>query len=416
MNNKDQNRELLSRRDFFRKAAINTLPFIAAIAVPPIFTACTSEPTPTPTGCDGCSSTCEGSCDKSCSGSCEESCAGSSSNSGSSCSDCSNSCKENCSTSCKESCLGTCKESCSYSSENSSQGNTGSSDKHTAVDLGLSVLWATNNLGSTNAAEYAPRYNWGRKENEEYNDWKKWLDEGKNNITSTDRDIVQTTWEEGWRLPSYSEARELVDLCKCTAETRNDVRGLKVVGPNGNSIFLSIEKGYSATLGLYMTGTRESKNMTLILVADADEVKLDYGSTSITGSLFVRPVKDGGSGCKDCSSGCMSGCYVSCINSAKSPNQSGGNSSGGNTSGGNNTSGCATCENTCNSGCGEQCYYSCGGTCSNNCQGGCRFSCIGWSMSVKNCSSSCYGSCNNNCDNTCKSFCYTSCQNVGKQS
>ena len=374
MYNKDKNRELLSRRDFFKKAATKTLPFIAIITLPPILTACQSEPIPTPSGCDDCSSACKDSCKEN------------STNSGN------NSSQEG-------------------SGNNSSQENTGNNDKYTAVDLGLSVLWAEHNLGGTKAAEYTPRYGWGRKENEGYNDWKKWLEEGKNNINSTDRDIVKTIWEGDWRLPSYSEARELADLCKFTAETRDGIRGLKVVGPNGNSIFLSIEKGSNATLGFYMTGTRESKNMINILVVDAENRVLDYGSTSNTTSLFVRPVKNGGSGCKDCSSGCISGCYTSCINSAKSSNQSGGSSSGG-----NSTSGCATCENTCNSGCGGQCYYSCGGSCSNNCQGSCRFSCIGWSMSVKNCSSSCYGSCNNNCDNTCKNFCYTSCQNVGKQS
>lgn len=363
---KDKNRELLSRRDFFKKAAIKTLPFIAVITLPPILTACPSEPIPTPSGCDDCSSACKDSC----------------------------------------------KENSTNSGNNSSQEGSGNNNKYTAVDLGLSVLWAEHNLGCTKAAEYAPRYYWGKKGNEGYNDWEEWLNEGKKNIISTDRDIVKTTWEGDWRLPSYAEARELADLCKCSAETRDGVRGLKVVGPNGNSIFIAIEKGNNATLGLYMTGTRESKGSINILIVDAENRKLDYDITSSTSYIFVRPVKNGGSGCKDCSSGCISGCYTSCINSAKSSNQSGGSSSGG-----NNSSGCATCENTCNSGCGGQCYYSCGGTCSNNCQGGCRFSCIGWSMSVKNCASgTCYGSCNNNCDNTCKSFCYTSCQNVGKQS
>ena len=52
MNNKNKHKELLSRRDFFKKAAIKTLPFIAVISLPSILTACSSEPIPTPSGCD----------------------------------------------------------------------------------------------------------------------------------------------------------------------------------------------------------------------------------------------------------------------------------------------------------------------------------------------------------------------------
>lgn len=401
MNNKDKNRELLSRRDFFKKTAKATLPFIAAMALPPFLSNCgDKEEDPINSGCDGCSSTCEGICQESCSIGCKESCVNNSKGS-SSCSDCS----ANCSSNCKEECNSTCQNGAKKDD------NSENKDNYTAVDLGLSVLWATHDFGATQSTEYSPTYDWGRKDGESYSDWKTWLNEGIYNISGTERDIVRATWGGNWRLPTESEIRELAELCTYTYEKRNGILGVNIKGNNGNSIFLSVRKNtVEKDWGSFMTGKRTSNGTVLLLSFSCSkkEIGRDVGTIDI--SFNIRPVKDGGSGCKDCSNGCSSGCYTSCENSAKNSD------GGGGSSGGDNNSGCATCENTCNSGCGGGCYYSCGGSCSNNCQGNCRFSCIGWSMSVKNCSSTCYGTCNNQCDETCKSYCYTTCQNVGKQS
>ena len=43
---------------------------------------------------------------------------------------------------------------------------------------------------------------------------------------------------QAWRTPTPSEMKELISRCTWYIGTRNNVPGYKVVGPNGNSIFL----------------------------------------------------------------------------------------------------------------------------------------------------------------------------------
>ena len=45
------------------------------------------------------------------------------------------------------------------------------SKKHTAVDLGLSVKWATCNVGASSPEEYGGYYAWGETEEKSYYDW-----------------------------------------------------------------------------------------------------------------------------------------------------------------------------------------------------------------------------------------------------
>ena len=45
-------------------------------------------------------------------------------------------------------------------------------------------------------------------------------------------------WGGTWRLPSQGEQVELLKLCSWERVTVNGVKGMKVTGVNGNSIFL----------------------------------------------------------------------------------------------------------------------------------------------------------------------------------
>ena len=76
------------------------------------------------------------------------------------------------------------------------------------VDLGLSVKWATMNVGANSPEEYGDFY--------EYN-------KAKTN---------------GGRVPSNVELEELVNGCQWEWTSFNDVFGFKVIGSNGNCIFL----------------------------------------------------------------------------------------------------------------------------------------------------------------------------------
>ena len=127
---------------------------------------------------------------------------------------------------------------------------------HEYVDLGLSVKWATCNVGANQAEEYGDYFAWGETEPKEVYDWStyKW---GNSNETQTKYctdsnygtvdnktvlesadDAATENWGGAWRMPTYEELDELLTKCTWIVTTMNGVDGCKVIGPNGNSIFL----------------------------------------------------------------------------------------------------------------------------------------------------------------------------------
>lgn len=123
----------------------------------------------------------------------------------------------------------------------------GEQSPYKAIDLGLSVKWASFNLGATTSSEAGGLYLWGDVENSGMTPYYEAPD--VDNICGTKYDIVRATWGGTWRLPSKTEQVELVTQCTWAKATVNGVVGMKVTGRNGNSIFLP-PTGY----GLPMSG------------------------------------------------------------------------------------------------------------------------------------------------------------------
>ena len=114
---------------------------------------------------------------------------------------------------------------------------------HYAVDLGLSVKWATCNVGATKPEDYGDYYAWGETTTKtSYTDYNsKTYDKGSMDDIGGDSyyDAATANWGSGWRLPTRSEFDELIDNCTWTWTTRNGVNGCEVKSKkNGNSIFL----------------------------------------------------------------------------------------------------------------------------------------------------------------------------------
>ena len=114
-----------------------------------------------------------------------------------------------------------------------------------AVDLGLSVKWASCNVGAESPEEYGDYFAWG--ETEEKSDYEydtyKYYQNGSyvnigNNISGTQYDVAHVKWGGSWRMPTLDEIIELVENCSWKWTTYNGVKGQLVTGPNGNSIFL----------------------------------------------------------------------------------------------------------------------------------------------------------------------------------
>lgn len=115
------------------------------------------------------------------------------------------------------------------------------------VDLGLSVKWASWNVGASSPEQYGGYYAWGEiEEKRNYDlDTYKYYNSGtndyidiSNNISGTQYDVATVKWRNGWRMPTSAELTELNTKCKWEVYTYNGVKGCKVTGPNGNFIFL----------------------------------------------------------------------------------------------------------------------------------------------------------------------------------
>lgn len=108
------------------------------------------------------------------------------------------------------------------------------------VDLGLSVKWATRNIGASDLHEYGHLYAWGMSiagETVSYANHPL-KDINQNYTLPSNYDTATNLWGAPWRMPTVYEFEELINKCKWTWVTINGHNGCKIVGPNGNSIFL----------------------------------------------------------------------------------------------------------------------------------------------------------------------------------
>ena len=116
-----------------------------------------------------------------------------------------------------------------------------------AVDLGLSVLWASCNLGAKSPEEYGDYYAWGEvKTKEKYtpstysyynNDLGTYISIG-DAIEGSEYDAATVNLGNNYRLPTDSEFEELIEKCEWEWTNINGVKGFKISGSNGNSIFM----------------------------------------------------------------------------------------------------------------------------------------------------------------------------------
>ena len=111
------------------------------------------------------------------------------------------------------------------------------------VDLGLSVKWATCNVGARIVEGYGTYYAWGEVEpaqdlnydSKNCQTFGKVMSDISGNIQY---DASTFNCGDEWRMPTLDELQELKDKCIWEWTTFNDVYGYKVIGPNGNSIFI----------------------------------------------------------------------------------------------------------------------------------------------------------------------------------
>ncbi len=117
----------------------------------------------------------------------------------------------------------------------------GSHNGYEWVDLGLSVKWATCNVGANSPSDNGNYYAWGETSTKSsyYRDNSKTYDKSMGNIGgNSSYDVARYKWGGSWRLPTEAEFQELRDKCTWTWTTQGGHNGYKVTGKNGKSIFL----------------------------------------------------------------------------------------------------------------------------------------------------------------------------------
>lgn len=113
---------------------------------------------------------------------------------------------------------------------------------HEYVDLGLpsGTLQATCNVGATKPEESGNYYAWGEtKVKKEYTQETQLFKDLISDISGNCQyDAARVNWGNAWRIPTYTEFRELTDNCTWEWTTQNGVKGIKITGNNNNFIFL----------------------------------------------------------------------------------------------------------------------------------------------------------------------------------
>ncbi len=118
---------------------------------------------------------------------------------------------------------------------------------HEYIDLGLSVKWASCNVGANKPTDYGTFFVFGRGDGSDgYTLIDTWVEddekEAKNgetvNIIGTSYDMANEQWGASWRLPSREEMSELIDNCTYKWTKQNGIYGCLITSKlNKQSIF-----------------------------------------------------------------------------------------------------------------------------------------------------------------------------------
>ncbi|MBO7502063.1 MAG: hypothetical protein J6T32_02465 [Paludibacteraceae bacterium] len=190
------------------------------------------------------------------------------------------------------------------------------------VDLGLSVMWATTNVGASSEEEAGGYYCWATSytqsnynaENYKYYYYQSstkiyttkyityleasnaWAVDNLTTVEPVD-DAAFKSWGGNWRMPTAAEAQELLNNCTLTWETVNGVNGCRftsnVAGYTDRSIFLPAAKyKYGTSLGYWEYGYYWTSSLTTGNTNNSNAKKLYFNNTP-TGSVSNQSRTDG---------------------------------------------------------------------------------------------------------------------------
>lgn len=164
-------------------------------------------------------------------------------------------------------------------------------DGHGAVDMGLSVMWASCNVGASSPSAYGRYFAWGEiKTKDEYTeDNSSYEGASMSDIAGySSYDVATANWGDSWRMPTLDECQELIDRCTWEWATEGGHKGYLVTGPSGNSMFIPAggwyygsSLNYAGSSGNYWTGTVDDDDT-------QHSYSMDFSSDTYTTSLSYR--------------------------------------------------------------------------------------------------------------------------------
>lgn len=166
------------------------------------------------------------------------------------------------------------------------------------VDMGLSVKWASFNLGATEETGRGFLVGWGDNtavnESENPNFYPKKTPPAS--IVESDYDLAKVMWGGDWRLPTDAEFQELIDACEWT--WNDEKLGYEATASNGQTLFFpvtSYREGHAvvesdALKGYYWTGFLSQNTRQALAAKFGGETPSIVGANRFWG-LAIRPVQ-----------------------------------------------------------------------------------------------------------------------------
>lgn len=193
-----------------------------------------------------------------------------------------------------------------------------------AVDLGLSVAWATCNIGASSPDEYGYYYAWGEIETKSNYEWStyKFNTSGSDDYEKTvltkyctnpewgevdgkltldpEDDVAHITLGGSWRMPTTSEWRELCEKCSWKWGSLNGIKGFTITSTiTGNSIFIpaagqmwGTDNSEQGSHGAYWSSQQQSSFNIRAYYLDFGEGHHSTGSHDKCRGRSVRAVVD----------------------------------------------------------------------------------------------------------------------------
>lgn len=188
---------------------------------------------------------------------------------------------------------------------------------HEYVDLGLSVMWASSNLGAAKPSGYGIHLAWAETETKGNYDWSslkycsdsegekytKYVNDptmgtpdDKLRLEESD-DAAHVLWGGDWRIPTKDEMQELLDSCNWRWNTVDGHMGYKVTARNGNSIFLPVS-GYMEDSfhmdknlsGAYSTSDADPEPCSYVFCLNLERDDHSIHSFMRSNGFTIRPV------------------------------------------------------------------------------------------------------------------------------